>query len=134
MDEVPVQFFQSVIAIQLAVTGALLFNIRFFDTRPQADATRDSARNPWLLLLVSLILMATLLGCLYAIRHGGQARAASAVTVGLALSIIPILLRVLPPLGRHPDSSLRHPHAIVTIIGLACYFAAVTAIVIALHR
>ena len=29
---VPVQFFQSIIAAQLAVAGALLFQVRFFDT------------------------------------------------------------------------------------------------------
>ena len=29
---VPVQYYQSIIAIQLAVTGALLFQVRFFDT------------------------------------------------------------------------------------------------------
>ena len=28
---VPVQYFQSVIAVQIAVAGALLFQVRFFD-------------------------------------------------------------------------------------------------------
>ena len=31
--DVPVQYFQSVIAIELAVTGALLWQIRFFESR-----------------------------------------------------------------------------------------------------
>jgi hypothetical protein len=31
--DVPVQYFQSVIAIELAVTGALLWQIRFFDSK-----------------------------------------------------------------------------------------------------
>ena len=133
MDEVPVQFFQSIIAIQLAVTGALLFNIRFFDTRPAGDPERSSTPNPWLLLLVSLILMATLFGSLYAIRHRGQAGAASAVTTGLALSIVPILLRVLPPIRRRTDTGRRNPHALVTITGLVCYFAVVAVVVVALN-
>jgi len=34
--DLPVQYFQSVIAIELAVTGALLWQIRFFESRQSA--------------------------------------------------------------------------------------------------
>jgi len=34
--DVPVQYFQSVIGIELAVTGALLWQIRFFESRQSA--------------------------------------------------------------------------------------------------
>jgi hypothetical protein len=43
-EEVPIQFFQSVIAIQLAVTGALLFQVRFFS--PREKTRRDDERLP----------------------------------------------------------------------------------------
>jgi hypothetical protein len=33
MVAVPIQYFQSVIAVELAVTGALLFQIRYFAPR-----------------------------------------------------------------------------------------------------
>jgi hypothetical protein len=132
MEEVPVQYFQSVIAIQLAVIGALLWNIRYFDRRPASDRVDVSTPNPWLLLLVALILIATLFGNLYSIRHGGQAGAASAVTVGLALSMIPILLRVLPPIRRRRDSG-QPPHAAVAVVGLVLCFAVVAGVVVALN-
>jgi hypothetical protein len=131
MDDVPVQYFQSVIAIQLAVTGALLWNIRYFDRRSD-DPTNHPAPNPWRLLVVSIVLAATLFGCLHAILHGGQERAASAVTIGLSLSMTPILLRVLPPL-RAADRSGRASHAPVTVVGLVLYFAIVGVLVATFH-
>ena len=42
--DVPVQFFQSVIAIELAVTGALLWEIRFFESGDRAR--RESGHLP----------------------------------------------------------------------------------------
>jgi Kef-type K+ transport system membrane component KefB len=135
MDEVPVQFFQSVIAIELAVTGALLWNIHYFE-RPKADDGDAATRHPntWVLLGVALVLMATLLGSLYAISDHGQQGAASAVTIGLALSSVPILLRVLPPL-RHRSGNARRlsPQPAVTVVALIAYTAAVAAFVIGLN-
>lgn len=133
MDDVPVQFFQSVIAIQLAVTGALLWNIRYFERRPGNDSDGESTPNPWLLLLVAVVLTATLFGCLYSIRHAGQEAAASTVTVGLALSMIPILLRVMPPLRRPTHTERRQPNPAVTILALILYFAAVATVVVGLN-
>jgi hypothetical protein len=40
--DVPVQFFQSTIAIELAVAGALLWEIRFFER----NGTTRRLRNP----------------------------------------------------------------------------------------
>ena len=40
--DVPVQFFQSTIAIELAVAGALLWEIRYFDREGAAGATGRS--------------------------------------------------------------------------------------------
>ena len=132
MDDVPVQYFQSVIAIQLAVIGALLWNIHYFDRRPAGDRSPRTAPNPWLLLLVALVLTSTLFGSLYSILHGSQRGAASAVMVGLALSIVPVLLRVLPPLGRRTDAA-QQPRRAVTAVGLLVYAAVVTVVVIGLH-
>lgn len=41
MDDVPIQYFQSVIAIELGVTGALLFQIRFFAPRGSQQGDRQ---------------------------------------------------------------------------------------------
>jgi hypothetical protein len=93
---VPVQYYQSVIAIETAVTGVLLFQIRFFDS--DADAPGRSASDPRVRVLMLIVLTATVSGSLEAIREGGGLEVAVLVTVGLAVSILPILLRVLPPL------------------------------------
>jgi hypothetical protein len=41
--DVPVQYFQTVVAIELAVAGALLWQMRFFETLP--PLARDAATN-----------------------------------------------------------------------------------------
>jgi hypothetical protein len=132
MNDVPVQYFQSVIALQLAVTGALLWNIRYFDRGSSTAESTDDRPNPWLALAVSMVLVATLFGSLYAIRHEGQDRAATAVTIGLSLSVIPILLRVLPPIGSPTGTGARRT-APVTIVGLALYAGAVASLVVVLN-
>jgi len=86
---VPVQYYQSVIAIETAVTGVLLFQIRFFD--PDADAPGKSATDPRVRVLMLIVLTATLFGSLEAIREGGGLEVAVLVTVGLAVSILPAL-------------------------------------------
>ncbi|MCC5952021.1 MAG: hypothetical protein JJU45_07985 [Acidimicrobiia bacterium] len=132
MEEVPVQFFQSVIAIELAVTGTLLFQIRFFD-RDQPRLVGGDTTNAWLRLAVAVVLGATLFGSLAAILHGGDTTSAAAVTVGLALSILPILLRVLPPLAHDTDHGTRHPQTSVTVAALALYATAVAVVIVTLN-
>ena len=63
--EVPIQFFQSVIAIELAVTGALLFQINYFSSRV---GTRRDERLPSAMLRLAV---AVVLGA------GGQVAALS---------------------------------------------------------
>jgi hypothetical protein len=58
MDDVPIQYFQSVIAIELAVTGALLFQIRYF--APRRDQAEEDLPDPLLRLAVAVVLGATL--------------------------------------------------------------------------
>jgi len=129
MDEIPVQYYQTVVAIQLAVTGALLFQIRFFDS-----AHTITGRHAWRRLAVAVVLGSTLFGCLYSIRHGGGPGAAAAVTTGLALSIVPILLRVLPPLASGARGGGHEGPREVTIVALALYAVATAAIVVTLNR
>jgi hypothetical protein len=66
-SEVPVQYFQSTIAVLLAVAGALLFQVRFFDTNSTA---RESQVDPRLRLVMVVVLTATLFASLEAIREG----------------------------------------------------------------
>jgi preprotein translocase subunit Sec61beta len=124
---VPVQYFQSIIAIQLAVAGALLFQVRFFDT---SNTKRGPQIDPRLRLVVVLVIAATLFVSLEAMRQGWGASAAALVTAGLALSVLPILIRVLPPLTRDIESHTRDPHLWVTVLALVAYCAIVTIIVL----
>jgi hypothetical protein len=123
--DVPVQYYQSVIAIEMGVAGVLLFQIKFFDTRNGARGESD----PRIRLLMLIVLIATIFGCLEGIREGGGRWAAVLVTVGLAVSLLPILLRVLPPLRRDVQTRERDPNYWVTVLGLTLYAAIVALIV-----
>jgi hypothetical protein len=90
---VPVQYFQSIIAIQLAVAGALLFQLRFFDTK---STDRESTVDPRIRLLMVLVITATLFASLEAMREDWGSLAAALITAGLALSLLPIVLRGQP--------------------------------------
>jgi hypothetical protein len=120
---VPVQFFQSVIAIELAIVRALLWQIRFFDKEDtQAETSR---RDPRLQLLLLVVLTAILFGSLEALREGGGQLAALLLTVGLAVSLLPILLRVLRPVRRDATTQPRDPQLWVTLLGLILFAAVV---------
>jgi hypothetical protein len=125
--DVPVQYFQSVIGLATAITGALLFQIRFFDTNK--DAPEESNVHPRLRVLLLLVLTATVFGSLEAIREGWGRWSAFLVTVGLALSLLPILLRVLPSLRRDAQTRQRDPHYWVAVVGLLLYAVIVLLIV-----
>src|SRR5262245_46207490 len=124
---VPVQFFQSVIGVELAVAGALLWEMRFFEPRDEEADVR--APHPRIRLFLAVILGGTLFGSLWAIAHEAGSAAAAAVTVGLAVSLLPILLRVLPPLAKDAKSLTRAPNYSVTIVGLALYGVAVGGVI-----
>ena len=128
----PVQYFQSVIAIELAVAGALLWQMRFF--QPRDDAARAGGRLPdsRLRLALALVLGTTLFGSLWAMADEGPKWAAVAVTIGLAISIVPILIRVLPPLAKDTTTSERDRDYAVTIVGLFLYVAVVAGVLVLL--
>jgi hypothetical protein len=129
--DVPVQYFQSVIAIELAVTGALLWQMRYFE--PQ-DRRGGSSRLPdaRLRLALALVLGATLFGCLWAMADEGPKWAAIAVTLGLAISVIPILVRVLPPLTTDAETNERDPDFWITVAALLGYVAIVALVLVVL--
>jgi hypothetical protein len=123
--DVPVQYFQSVIAIELAVAGALLWQIRYFESGDKARRDSERLPDPRLRLGLALILGTTMFGSLWAIADEGPKWAAVAVTIGLAVSLTPILLRVLPPLARDATTHERDPEYSVTVVALAVYVAVV---------
>ena len=131
--EVPVQFFQSVIAIELAITGALLFQVRYFEPR-ETEVDEAGLPDPRWRLVVAVILGATIFGSLDGIAHSGGRQMAAFVTFGVAISVLPILIRVLPPLviDAHPGG--KRAYSAVTIIGLGLYVLAVIALVILVGR
>jgi uncharacterized membrane protein len=125
--DVPVQYFQSVIALETAITGVLLFQIRFFAT--SEDAPPESDVDPRLRVVLLIVLTATIFGSLEAIREGWGRWSAFLVTVGVAISLLPILLRVLPPLRRDARTRQRHPHYWVAVLGLLLYAVIVLLII-----
>lgn len=127
VEDVPVQFFQSVIPIELAVTGALLFQVRYFT--PGERTGREDVRLPsaTLRLAIAIVLGATVFGSLLAMLHGGDGTAAAALVIGLAVSILPILLRVLPPLRRDLRTDERPRYVLVTVVGIIVDVALVAA-------
>ena len=129
--DVPVQYFQSVIAIELAVSGALLWQMRYFEP---STARREGEPLPDARLRVglALVLGATLFGSLWAMADEGPKWAAMAVTIGLAVSLVPILLRVLPPLGKDAATNKRDPEYVVTLVGLLLYVVAVAGVLVLL--
>ena len=125
----PVQFFQSTIAIELAVAGALLWEIRFFQRDGSSSRDRSQLPDPRLQLLFALVLAATLFGSLWAIADEGQAFAATLVTTGVAVSLVPILIRVLPPLAKDLKTRERDPDYAVTVVGLSVYVVVVGGVI-----
>jgi hypothetical protein len=130
--DVPVQFFQSVIAIELAVTGALLWQMRFFESREANRQESKGLPDSRLRLGLALVLGATVFGSLWAIADEGPKWAALVVTVGLAVSLVPILLRVLPPLAKDAASNERDPDYAITVLGLVLYVAVVAGVLVLL--
>ena len=129
--DVPVQYFQSVIAIELAVTGALLWQMRFFES---STARREGGPLPdaRLRVALALVLGATLFGSLWAMADEGPKWAAQVVTIGLAVSLVPILLRVLPPLVKDATTNERDPDYAVTVVGLFFYVVVVAGVLVLL--
>jgi hypothetical protein len=129
--DVPVQYFQSVIAIELAVTGALLWQMRFFEsstTRREGEPLPD----PRLRVALALVLGATVFGSLWAMTDEGPKWAALVVTIGLAVSLVPILLRVLPPLAKDATTNERDPDYAVTVVGMFFYVVVVGGVLVLL--
>ena len=130
--DVPVQFFQSAIGIELAVAGALLWQMRFFESRDAERRESEKLPDARLRLVLALVLGTTLFGSLWAIADEGPRWAALAVTVGLAISIVPIVLRVLPPLTRDAKTNERDPDYAVTVLALVAYVAVVAGFLVLL--
>jgi hypothetical protein len=124
---VPVQYFQSIIALQLAVAGALLFQVRFFDP---SNSKSGPQVDPRLRLVLVVVITATLFVSLEAMREGWGSAAAALVAGGLALSLLPILLGVLPTLTRDIETQKRDPHFWVTVLALILYWAIVAIVVL----
>jgi hypothetical protein len=65
-------------------------------------------------------------------RKGQSRWPAIAVTIGLAVSIVPILLRVLPPLAKDAATNDRDPAYMVTLVGLLLYVVVVAGFLVLL--
>ena len=77
-----------------------------------------------------LVIAATLFVSLEAMREDWGSAAAALVAGGLAVSVLPILLRVLPPLTRDIETQNRDPHLWITVLAVILYFAIVMIVVL----
>ena len=130
--DVPVQYFQSVITLELAIAGALLWQMHYFEPQDPTRRELKDRLDSRLCSGVALVLGATIFGSLWAMADEGPKWAAVAVTIGLAVSLVPILLRVLPPLARDASTNERDPDYAVTVLGLVVYVAAVAGVLVLL--
>ena len=94
-----------------------MFQIRFFESARAAEGDRVKVPAPWVRLAMAIVIGATLFGSLYAIATHSERIAAVTVNVGLALSVLPILYRVVPPLTSSRSD------AAVTTVGVAIIIA-----------
>jgi hypothetical protein len=78
------------------------------------------------------VLGVTIFGSLWAMADEGPKWAALLVTVGLAVSLLPIVLRVLPPLAKDVATKERDPDYAVTVVGLLLYTTVVAAVLVLL--
>jgi hypothetical protein len=97
------------IAIELAVAGALLWQVRFFESSSTAQH-REHLPDARLRLLLALVLGATLFGSLWAMANEGNSLAAISVTVGLAVSVFRSCSACYP----HSPGTLRRKSAFRT--------------------
>src|SRR5262249_5761630 len=111
--------------------GALLWQIRYFD--PSSRREGEHVPHPVIRLLVAIVLGATVFGSLWAIANEEGSGAATGVTIGLAASLVPILLRVLPPLSKSAATRERDTKSGVTVAGLVLYTIAVAGLVVLLN-
>jgi peptidoglycan/LPS O-acetylase OafA/YrhL len=99
--------------------------MRFFESSGTGRPADNELPDARLRVGLALVLGGTLFGSLWAMADEGPKWAAVAVTIGLAVSIFPILLRGLPPLARDAATNERDPNYLVTIVGLLLYVAVV---------
>ena len=72
------------------------------------------------------------LACHLAMADEGPKWAALVVTIGLAVSLVPIVLRVLPPLAKDATTKERDPDYVVTVVGLFFYVVVVAGVLVLL--
>jgi hypothetical protein len=130
--DVPVQYFQSIITIELAVAGALLWQMHYFEPRDASRRDKKQLPDSRLRLGLGVVLGTTIFGSLWAMADEGPKWAAELVTIGLAISLLPILLGALPPLAKDAATNERDPDYGVTLLGLVVYVAAVAGVLVLL--
>jgi hypothetical protein len=104
--------------------------MRFFESTDATRRDRERLPDPHLRLGLALVLGATLFGSLWAIANEGPKWAALVVTVGLAVSFIPILLSVLPPLAKDAAAGERDPDYAITVLGLVSHVTVVAGVLV----
>ena len=127
---IPPQYFQSIIALELAVTGALLWQIHYFDREPEAEVRGRALPHPLVRGVVALVGFGTILGSLLGIVYGDR-WIAILVGAGFMVSLLPMILRVLPAFGP-VEQTREHRTNVMTVVGLLVSVLIAAAFVIAL--
>ena len=107
--------------------------MHFFESDDEARRDRERLPDARLRLCLALVLGTTVFGSLWAMADEGPKWAAVPVTVGLAVSLIPILLCGLPPLARDAATNKRDPDDALTLLGLVLYVLVVAAVLVLLE-
>src|SRR4029450_6504152 len=92
----------------------------------------DRLPDARLRLALALVLGATIFGSLWAIADEGPKWAAIAVMIGLSISVVPIMVRVLPPLTTDAETHERDPDFWITVAALLGYVAIVALVPVVL--
>jgi hypothetical protein len=103
--------------------------MRYFEP---LDRRRGSGHLPdaRLRLGLALVLGRTIFGSQWAMADEEPKWAAIVVTVGLAISVVPILVRGLPPLTRDAQTNERDPDYWTTVAALAGYVTIVALVLV----
>ena len=125
---VPVQFFQSVIAVELAIVGALLWQIRFFEKEDNQEET--SGTDPRLKLLLLVVLTAILFGSLGRAPRRWWPAGRGPAHRGSRSFAIADLVACAAPRSTRRNHATANPQLWVTLLGLVLFAAVVVLLIL----
>ena len=117
------------IAIRLAATGGVLFQVRYFSPREGTGREDVRVTSATLRPAIAIVLGAPVFGSLLAIPHGGDGTAAAALLVGVSVSILPFrsCCGSCRRSGATCGPTNKGRYVLVTVVGVIVYVVLVAA-------